>query len=63
MVIPDMVDRRCIRFPYTLSTSDVKQISVYGLVVTPDVTTMPVAAMLLHNVVLLYVHVAFLQMV
>ncbi len=63
MVIPDMVSRRCILFPYTLSTGDIRQISVRGLVLTRSFMTMPVAAMLLHHVFLLYVHVAFLQMV
>ncbi len=63
MVIPDMVGHQCILFPYILSTGDVQQISVHGLVVTCGYTTMLVAARLQSYVVLLYVHVALLQIV
>ena len=63
VVIPDMIGRRCILFPYTLSTGDVQQISVHGRVVTCSFTTIPVPARLLLNIVVRYVHVAFLQMV
>ncbi len=61
VVIPDRVGRRCILFPSTLSTGDIQQISVRGLVLTRGFATMPVAARLLHCVVVLYVHVAFLH--
>ncbi len=63
MVIPDMIGRRCILFPYTLSTCDMQRISVHGLVLTCSFMTIPVTARLLFNVVVRYVHLAFLQIV
>ncbi len=44
-----MVGRRCVLFPYTLSTCNVQQIIVHRAVVTRGFTAMPVAARLLHN--------------
>ncbi len=63
VVIPDMIGHRCILFPYTLSTDDVQSISVHGRVVTCSFTAIPVPARLLLNIVVRYIHVAFLQMV
>ena len=61
VVIPDLIGRRCILFPYTLSTGDVQQISVHGLVVICSFTIIPVPERLLFNIVVRCVHVAFLQ--
>ncbi len=44
----------------SLATGDIQQISVHGRVLTHAFTRIPVTARLLHNVVLFYVHVAFL---
>ncbi len=49
MVILDMVGRRGILFPYTLSTGDIQDISVHAHVLTRGLVTMPVGAKLLHN--------------
>ncbi len=54
VVIPDLIGRRFILFPYTLSTGDVQQISVHGRVVTCNFTTIPVPARLLLNIVVRY---------
>ena len=51
VVILDLIGRRFILFPYTLSTGDAQQISVHGHVLTRGFTTNPVAAKLLLTVV------------
>ncbi len=63
VAIPDLICRRYILFPYILSTENVQQISVHGLVGTMYPYDNSVAARLLLNIVVRYIHVAFLQMV
>ncbi len=62
--IPDIAGRWCILvfffYIHTLSTGDVQKIRVDGLLLTHGYSTMPVAAKLLHNTVVIYVHVTFL---